>query len=531
MRGGVIMKKKYLFYYERLSKDDGDDESCSIGNQRRLLQRFRKEKEEFLDYEVEEFIDDGYSGTNFERPDFQRMMERIRNLYGNEIIVVTKDFSRLGRDTIDTVNYLERIFPFLEVRYIAVNDDYDSKDYPYGLDFENKFKNLINGIYPMQSSYAQKKIKMEEAQEGKHNGPIPTYGYRYTEDREYEIDWEAATVIQMILDLLEQRKSYKFIIKFLAEKKIDPPSIYLTRKYGVKLSKVSKNPIWNRVTIRKIARNKTYLGYSVRHTIESCSPGSKKTRVVSKEQQVLVPNRQPAIIRLEQFDNVNDWLDERAEKACNKKVKRQRISALYKKVYCKNCGSTLTRRKDGNYDVYICLDKRENPFSVCSLESIKTSVLETAVFDVIQFNIRLFMDSERNIKKLLKGNATDLHEELARLNNSIELLSRQKMELYEKYTLKHLTKEEYIERKDCLSKQISVLDRRIAEIEENVNRHNENNFICNSEYAELVGKFKEEKVLSADMADAFIEKVVVDNNHSIEVLFKFQDEVEKLKAC
>lgn len=106
------MIKKYLFFYERLSKEDGDDESCSIKNQRRLLYHFQQEDREFSDYEVEEFIDDGYSGTNFERPDFHKMMERIRNLYGNEIVVATKDFSRLGRDTIDTVNYLEKIFPF-----------------------------------------------------------------------------------------------------------------------------------------------------------------------------------------------------------------------------------------------------------------------------------------------------------------------------------------------------------------------------------------------------------------------------------
>lgn len=524
----MIMIKKYLFFYERLSKEDGDDESSSIGNQRRLLFRFQREKDEFSDYEVEEFIDDGYTGTNFERPDFQRMMEKIRSLYGNMIVVVTKDFSRLGRDTIDTVNYLEKIFPFLEVRYIAVNEDYDSNDYPYGLDFENKFKNLINGIYPMQISYAQKKIKMEEAQQGKHNGPIPTYGYWYTKEREYEVDWEAATVVQMIMDFLEQRKSYKYIICFLAEKKIDPPSIYLTRKYGVKLSKVSRKFVWNRVTIRKIARNKTYLGYSVRHTVESCSPGSKKARAVSKEQQVLVPNRHLAIISMEQFDNVNDWLDERAEKAGNKKVKQQRISALYKKVYCKNCGSTLTRRIKGNYDAYICLDKRENPFSVCPLEPIKTSVLEAAVFDAIQFNIKSFMDNERKGKKLLKGNVTDLHEEFASLHNSAELLSRQKMELYEKYNLGHLTKEKYIEKKDCLSKQISVLEKQFAEIEENINRHHENNFICNSEYAELVGKFKGKKVLSADMADAFIKKVFVDSNHNIEFFLNFQDDIDSL---
>lgn len=522
------MIKKYLFFYERLSKEDGDDESCSIGNQRRLLLRFQKEKDEFSDYEVEEFIDDGYTGTNFERPDFQKMMERIRSLYGNKIVVVTKDFSRLGRDTIDTVNYLEKIFPFLEVRYIAVNDDYDSNDYPYGLDFENKFKNLINGIYPMQLSYANKKIKMEEAQQGKHNGPIPTYGYRYTKKREYEVDWEAATVVQMIMDFLEQRKSYKDIISFLAEKEIEPPSIYLTRKYGVKLNKVSKKSVWNRVTLLKIARNKTYLGYSVRHTVESCSLGTKKTRVIKRNQQVLVPNMQPAIIRTEQFNNVNDWLDDRAEKANHKNNKRQRISALYKKVYCTECGCGMTRRIDGNYDVYICLDKRENPLSICTMEPIQTSVLEAAVFKTLHINICLFLENERNVKKFFKGNITDQHEDVACLYKSVESISCQKMELYEKYKSEQLTKKEYMKKKECLTKQIGVLEKCIAEIEEKINRHNEDDFIYNSEYAGLVGKFKGETALSADMADAFIEKVLVDNNHNIEVIFKFQNEINKL---
>ena len=115
------------------------------------------------------------------------------------IVIATKDFSRLGRDTIDTVNYLEKIFPFLEVRYIAINDDYDSKDYQYGIDFEAKFKNLINGLVPIQASTTQKRIKMEEALQGKHNGPVPLYGYRYTADREYEVDWEAAYVLQLSL--------------------------------------------------------------------------------------------------------------------------------------------------------------------------------------------------------------------------------------------------------------------------------------------------------------------------------------------
>lgn len=524
------MKKKYIFFYERLSREDGDDESCSIVNQRRILQGFYKENSEFADYEVEEFIDDGYTGTNFDRPSFQRMMSKIRSLYGNIIVIVTKDFSRLGRDTIDTVNYLEKIFPFLEVRYIARNDDYDSKDYPYGLDFESKFKNLINGIYPLQMSYTQKKMKMEEARQGKHNGPVPLYGFRYTIDREYEVDWEAATVVQMIMDLLEERKSFKFIIRYLAERKIEPPSVYLTRKYGVKLTRVSKTLVWNRMTILKLARNKAYLGYSVRHKVDTYVPGTKKAHNVCRDQQILVPDRQPAIIRLEQFTNINEWLDERAEKLNHGNAgqqRMQRISALYKKVYCKNCGHALTRRKDGNYDVYICIDRRENPLSTCSFEPIETAILEAAVLNTLQFNMRLFTNCKNKMMQFLKDNTGGVQEEAAHYQASIEMMSHQKINLYGEYKSGHLTKEEYIKKKEELSEKINVLNERITAIEDNINKCDESNFIFNSEYARLVEKYKCENALTFELVDAFIDKVVVDINHNIQIIFNFQDEINK----
>lgn len=443
------MKKKFLLFYERLSREDGDDESCSITNQRRLLNRFKEEHSEFHDYQVEEFIDDGYTGSNFNRPNFQNMMSRVRSLYGNMIVIATKDFSRLGRDTIDTVNYLEKIFPFLEVRYIAINDDYDSKDYQYGIDFEAKFKNLINGLVPIQASTTQKRIKMEEALQGKHNGPVPLYGYRYTADREYEVDWEAAYVLQIIMDLLDQKKSYKFIIKFLAEKGIDPPSVYLAKKYNAKLCKTSS--IWNKTTLKKIARNKAYLGYSVRHKEEACVLGTKGTRAVNKADQILVPNRQPKIIREEQFNRVNEWLDERAAKSGCKSGPRRRVSALYKNVYCVHCGSALSRRRyHEDNDFYYCLAKRENPLSDCTFPPIETAVLEKAVFSVIQFNLRLFTDSKKKILKALNHNMADYHAIMERFQERAEEIKQKKMNLYEDYRAGHVSREEYlIKNRNC----------------------------------------------------------------------------------
>ena len=270
------------------------------------------------------------------------------------------------------------------------------------------------------------------------------------------------------------------------------------------------------------------MGYSVRHTVESCSPGSKKAHVVSKEQQVLVPNRQPAIIRLEQFANVNGWLDERAEKNSCKNVKQQRVSALYKKVYCMNCGCALTRRKDGNYDVYICLDKRENPLSDCLSEPIKTVDLEAAVFEALQFNIKLLVDNKKRLKRFLLDNIVDSQEDLSNLRNTVEKISHKKTELYGEYKSGQLTKERYINKKEELSKQIFELEKKILRIEENINKHNEGNILFNSDYARLVDKFKEEKFLSPNLADAFVEKVFVDEKQNIKIIFKFQNEIDKI---
>ena len=521
------MKKKFLFFYERLSREDGDDESCSITNQRRLLNRFKEEHSEFHDYQVEEFIDDGYTGSNFNRPNFQNMMSRVRSLYGNMIVIATKDFSRLGRDTIDTVNYLEKIFPFLEVRYIAINDDYDSKDYQYGIDFEAKFKNLINGLVPIQASTIQKRIKMEEALQGKHNGPVPLYGYRYTVDREYEVDWEAASVLQIIMDLLDQKKSYKFIIKFLAEKGIDPPSVYLAKKYNAKLCKTSS--AWNKTTLKKIARNKAYLGYSVRHKEEACVLGTKGTRAVNKADQILVPNRQPKIIREEQFNRVNEWLDERAAKSGCKSGPRRRVSALYKNVYCVHCGSALSRRRyHEDNDFYYCLAKRENPLSDCTFPPIETAVLEKEVCSVIQFNLRLFTDSKKKISKALNHNMADSHAIMERFQERAEEIEQKKMNLYEDYRAGHVSREEYLIKKQKLSEQLVPLEVGIQKVEEGIRKYDEANIIFYSDFARLVDEFRNEEALSPELANAFIEKVLVDKNHNIEVVFKFQDEINML---
>ena len=192
------MRYEFIFGYARLSKDDDDrqDESNSIANQKLMIRQYIQGREEFRGAHVEFCVDDGYSGTNYNRPGFQKMMELVKSREHSLILV--KELSRLGRDTVDTQNYIEKVFPFMQVRFIAINDGYDSEDpVTKRKDSEAKFKNLVNGIYPQICSQSIKQVMRKQAESGKYHGGFPPYGYQFKgEDRTaLYIDPEAASVV------------------------------------------------------------------------------------------------------------------------------------------------------------------------------------------------------------------------------------------------------------------------------------------------------------------------------------------------
>ena len=178
------------------------------------------------------FADDGYSGTDFERPDFKRMIALAKQ-EGMSCCIIVKDLSRFGRDTITVQNYIEKVFPFLQVRFIAINDYYDSNSsYSSRKDTEIKFKNLINGIYPAICSENIKHVLRKCAEAGKYMGAVPPYGYLFSENTKTAlvIDKETAPVVRMIFDRRLAGAGYSDIARELEEKEIASPYAYLTGK-------------------------------------------------------------------------------------------------------------------------------------------------------------------------------------------------------------------------------------------------------------------------------------------------------------
>ena len=308
----MMQEDKYIAIYLRLSDEDRDqEESNSIRNQRILLRQYIQSKSEFSAFPIKEFIDDGYSGTNFERPDFQRMLKQAKE--GKIKVIIVKDLSRLGRDTIETQEYVEKIFPFLGVRVIAVNDKLDTNLPAQNQnDLEIKFKNLINGIYPEMCSKNIKLQKRKIAEKGEFMGNIPIYGYALKpgESSKLLIDQEAATTVTDIFLWFTQGKRLGEIAKILNVKQIDTPATYLGKR-GYKVARKGNN-IWYSTTVKAILKEKAYIGTIVNHKTEVIVISTKKAKTIPPEERIECENQHEAIISKEIFTQAEILLKEQA---------------------------------------------------------------------------------------------------------------------------------------------------------------------------------------------------------------------------
>ena len=273
----ILNKTFKVGIYIRLSREDGDKlESESVSNQRDILQRYIKENNHIL---IDEYIDDGYSGTTFERPSFERMISDIENQKIN--MVITKDLSRLGRDYIKTGYYIENYFPENKVRYVAILDGVDTY-----LDTSNNdvtpFKAIINDMYAKDISKKIKGVLKEKELKGEYLGSYPPFGYKkcITQKNKLEIDTNVAYIIKKIFELYSEGNGFQKISTILDKEHIKTPSQYLNMSY--------QRETWNPKTIRAILVNEAYIGNTVQNKCTSISYKVKKKRKKSPEEYIRI---------------------------------------------------------------------------------------------------------------------------------------------------------------------------------------------------------------------------------------------------
>ena len=399
--------------YTRLSiEDEDDEEQNSIGNQKKIALDYLKDKDDIA--VTEYYVDNGYTGMNFSRPDFQRMMNDLRS--GKINCVIVKDISRLGRHFVMTSEYVEKIFPMMGVRLICINDDYDSFD-------ENcdsaslllPFKMVMNDSYVKDIS---KKIrssisaKMDSGEYLPSASSIP-YGYiRNPEQNTFDIDEEVAPVVVRIFEMRANGVALNAIAKTLNEEGIPCPG-KLRYIRGITKAAKYENALWIHGTLRKILMDQVYIGNRVHGRVKRDKLGMEKTRRSEEEWQVIENAHQP-IISQELFDKVQEAMNEAASK--RNAYKQQEApetdhrEVFREKVYCGDCGSMMRGCKglgraneDGERKAFIyydCGKFLDSGRAVCSAHYVRQEEIMDTLRNALDTQLCAAIDFEALVKEV-----------------------------------------------------------------------------------------------------------------------------------
>ncbi len=516
--------------YIRLSKEDSyKDESLSVKNQRMLLLDYINENNEFDLVDI--YIDDGFSGTDSDRPSFQKMLTDIKDKRINCLIV--KDLSRLGRNYIEVGNYLEQIFPNLDVRFISLGDNLDSYKSPSGMDsLIVPFKNLINDNYCRESSEKIRKVFDMKRKKGEFIGAFAPYGY--VKDKinynRIVIDEDAADVVRNIFSWFVSGMSKLSITRKLNSLGIPSPSVYKKQKgmkYRCNKDKFGDS-LWCTNSVTSILKNEVYIGNMVQGRFKVKSYKVHKQIKQPEDKWFIVKNTHPAIIDKETFI-----------KAQNLQKLNTRISPKNDRVYifsglirCGNCGKAMVRKKSGKYIYYICSTYKNSGGTCCCKNTINHKFLNKILLKVIQDLISLVIYSEENLEKyksLVYGK-----ENFSPFENSLKL-NRKKLEeilffkknLYEDWKRNNISEEEYFNMKENYSKDEEKIRSIILNIENLIKKEDNSTLSKNFLLDDLI-KYKNISKLYRELLVELVDKIIINNKQEIKIKFKIRDEYKKV---
>ncbi len=505
------MDKYIIAIYLRLSIDDKKVESMSIESQRILLRKHA----ELLDYddiEIIEYVDNGYSGTNFERPAVQKLLEDIKAFRINCIMV--KDFSRFGRNSIEVGYFTQQVFPLFNVRFVSIGDYYDSDDHKGDTGgLEVTFKYLVNEYYSKDLSVKTKTAKYMKMRNGEYNACNYAYGYKEGENGEQVIDEAVADNVRLIFTLASEGKMNSEISKILFEKNIPTPMQHKKSK-GKYTERCPNCKYWASSSITRILDNETYMGMFVmcKQTVQDV--GSKKLIKRDESEWIKIPNHHPAIVSEELFEKVR-----KTKRVIKMSARQERTYPLRAKVMCGNCKHSMdySMRKYGAF--FYCTYTRNDMAEPCHKHKIYESDLHKVLFDIIskQAELILNVDSISDVDTLSVKT-----EKSVDLEKQIEVYQQKKQKLYEQLLMQEISKDEYMELKaqyDATIQNMSAqYDRSRRDIEQ-AKSYRESL----SQAKQIAKSVQKENTLTQALADMLIDKVYVYPDNRIEVVWKIKD--------
>ena len=518
--------------YVRLSKEDGDvsdvskAESNSISNQKELIREFLKNKEDIA--VVSERVDDGYSGVNFERPAFQLMLEDIKQ--GKVDCVVVKDLSRFGRNYIESGRYIEKIFPMLGVRFIAINDNYDSLIGKSQTDeIVIPFKNLINDAYCRDISIKIRSHLDVKRRKGEFIGSFTVYGYRKDEQdhNHIVIDEYASGIVEKIFMWKIEGMNQQGIADRLNNMGILSPAEYKKScgsNYRAKFQAKSKAS-WSAVAVTRILTNENYTGTLIQGKYTTPNYKVKKTVVKSEDDWVRIENAFEAIVSKEQFAMVQELLKRDTRVAPDKKT----VYLFSGIAVCGDCGRQMSRKVSTvagkKYVYYMCSANKKD--GGCSRHRIREDELEKAVVTYLNTYIRELCSIKRLLDcveklPLQESNIKRLELRIVQLEDEAQRHEKLKISVYEDLKDNLITKDEYVTLKNEFETRRRDALEAIAQIRSGIDslskRHGKHH-----EWIENFVSKREVETLTRNVVVELIESICVYEDKRLEVKFRYAD--------
>lgn len=516
--------------YLRLSSEDIDlkssdkTESESISNQRGLLKEYLRGRPEFSGAEILEFCDDGWSGKNFERPAFVQMMEQVKT--GKIHCIVVKDLSRFGRDYLVVGNYISRVFPFLGVRFIAVNDGFDSTRQADIDSLDTLFKTLIYDLYSRELSQKVKSAKRQRAAKGLFLGPFAPYGYRKDpRDKNHLIpDPEAAAVVQRIFRLAAEKHAPREIAAILNADGVPSPMRY-KQENGCSRERwpsIHEHNFWTRNTLYTILRDERYLGTAVYGKRERDMVGLVHSVKKAKADWITVEAAHEGIIEPELFQAAQAELKAFSEKdspAPNK-------NPLRRKVICGCCGYAMQLVKAKAPYYRCCSAELGLPYG-CTTEPVSQADIQDAVLTLIRTYAQCAVDPERlqaTQRQRIRQAQKQAEKAIAALQNRRQQLELLLQNLYEQLIDGSTSREAYLSQKQKIAAQLQELTEKETELKTATSVSDADT----SPVLERYRQYIELDTLTPAIAKELVQRVVIYPDNRLEVQLNCRDELEAL---
>ena len=489
---------------------------------------------------VDTYIDNGHTGTVFDRPEFNRLMNDIKS--GRIKCLVVRDLSRFGRDYIETGTYLERIFPQIGLRFIAIKENYDNFD----TDGSNEslmipLQNMINALYSKDISRKVStalKAQMEQGTFQKRNLP---YGYRWNEEHtNMVIDEETASYVRLIFQRKIEGRSMPMILDELD--RLGAPNTELRkRQNGTRTGDGCSCKGWHKSTVYGILTNPHYVGDTVLgRSMVAIYKGIKSHNVKDKDEWIVFPNTHQAIISREDFQKVQDIMNAASVARQTKMQKSEEIRATLinlfdGKIFCADCGKRMyfhrkkvDKRKDGGwYAFYECSTYVGRRYEHCTAHYIRQDRLERDVLAAIQLQVKAALDYDKLLDKLRgsegEKNIRDKQNALiTSLNLKLSGVSKKRTRLYEDFAEGILDEEEYTFAKKSYDEQFADLSRRLDEAVQRRSKFNEAMSVDNK-WITLMKSVSTATQLSQELVDESVEMVKIHEDGAVELVMKYGD--------